>query len=388
MFDFAGKRRWFFLGSGLVILLGLISLLAGGLNLGLDFKSGITMTIVFGETVEQEELRSAFGALGYQDATIQHSPKNAFLLPGFEGDGNQLADDLQEALDTTIRTAELGPQGAANGTLAIVLGESVSGEDFGAELDAAGYGNVTFIGTTLDSYLVRIGEPDDQGPTADAAGLPEQERIQAELASEFGPMDYLDYDSISEAVASERIAATGQAVAMAALAILLYIAWSFRKLQNSFRLGVCAILVLIHDALIVLTVFSLFQLEVNSFFIIALLTVMGYGINNVIVVFDRVRENRGRYINLPFDTVVNMSITESLTRSFNTSLTTMFVLLALVLFGGSTIHSFVLALTVGVIAATYSSLFIAGELLVAWESGTPGRLLRRIPLFRERAEED
>ncbi len=387
MFDFIGKKRWFFLGSSLVILVGIISLAVFGLNVGLDFKSGRTMTLVFIDPVEQEDLRAAFGDLGYADATIQHSPKNAFLLTSFEGDGNQLAAELEEAFDTTIRTAELGPQGAGNGTLAIILGEAVPEQDFGAELEAVGYGNVTFAGATLDSYLVRIGELEDQDPTAAAAGLPEQERIKAELASEFGPLDDLDYARISPAVASERVAATGMAVAVAAVAILLYIAWSFRRMQRSFRFGVCAILVLIHDALIVLTVFSLFQLEVNSFFIIALLTVMGYGVNNIIVVFDRIRENRGRHLNLPLGTVVNMSITESLTRSLNTSLTTLLVLLALLLFGGPTIYSFVLALTIGVVAATYSSLFIAGELLVAWDNGELGRLFRWIPfpLRREHA---
>ena len=111
MFDFVGKRRWFFLGSSLVILVGIISLIAGGLNLGLDFKSGRTMTLVFSEPVQQADLRAAFGDLGYSDATIQHSPKDAFLLFGFEGSIDGLVDDLEEALDTTIRTANRDTQG-------------------------------------------------------------------------------------------------------------------------------------------------------------------------------------------------------------------------------------------------------------------------------------
>jgi preprotein translocase subunit SecF len=138
-----------------------------------------------------------------------------------------------------------------------------------------------------------------------------------------------------------------------------------------------------HDILIVLTIFSLFRLEVNSFFIIAILTVIGYGVNNIIVVFDRIRENRGRHINASLDTVVNISITETLTRSLNTSLTTLFVLLALFLFGGSTIHNFVLALIVGVVACAYSSLFIASQLLVAWDHGELARLFKWIPLRRQ-----
>ncbi len=385
MFDFVGKRRWFFLGSSLVILVGIISLIAGGLNLGLDFKPGVTMTLVFGEPVAQEDLRVAFGDLGYQDATIQHSPKEAFLLPAFEGDLDKLAVSLEEAFNTTVRTADLGPQPTGNHTLAVILGTAVPEGSFGDWMKTSGYGNVTFTAATLDSYLVRIGAAKEgEGPTAGAAGLSEQDHIKTELTSEFGSVDYLDYDSISESVASERVTATAKAVAVASLGILLYIAWSFRKLQKSFRFGVCAIVALVHDGLIVLTVFSLFRLEVNSLFIIAILTVIGYGVNNIIVVFDRIRENRGRHLSQPFDTIVNMSATETLTRSINTSLTTLLVLLALVLFGGTTIHSFVLALTVGVIAAAYSSLFIAPQLLVAWEFGELGRLFRWIPFPRRR----
>jgi preprotein translocase subunit SecF len=183
-------------------------------------------------------------------------------------------------------------------------------------------------------------------------------------------------------VATERIRYTSYALLVAAIGILVYIAWAFRRLASSFRFGVCAILAIVHDVLIVLTVFSLFRLEVNSFFIIAVLTVIGYGVNNIIVVFDRIRENRTRHIQASFDNVVNMSITETLTRSVNTSLTTLLVLLALLFFGGSTIQSFVLALTIGVVAATYTSLFIASELLVAWESGELGRLFRWLPFRR------
>jgi preprotein translocase SecF subunit len=385
LFDFVGKRRWFFLGSSLVILAGIISLIVGGLNLGLDFKSGVTMTLVFSEPVAQEDLRVAFGDLGYGDATIQHSPKEAFLLPTFAGDWDKLAVSLEDAFNTTVRTADLGPQPTGNHTLAIILGTTVSEASFSDWLKTNDYGNVTFSAATLDSYLVRIGAPQGgAGPTAGAAGVSEQDHIKAELTSRFGPVDYLNYESISQAVASERVSSTGKAVAVAALGILLYIAWSFRKLQKSFRFGVCAIVSLVHDGLIVLTVFSVFRLEVNSFFIIAILTVIGYGVNNVIVVFDRIRENRGRHLSQPFDTIVNMSATETLTRSVNTSLTTLLPLLALVLFGGATIHSFVLALTVGVVAATYSSLFIAPQLVVAWEFGELDRLFRWIPWPRRR----
>ena len=386
MFDFVSKRKLFFLGSGVVIFIGIISLIVSGLNLGLDFKPGVTMTLVFSEPVEQESLRAGFADIGYSDAVIQHSPKDAFLLEDFAPDTqekDQLAEDLQAEFGTTIRTAEFASEGVGNGTLALIFGKTVSEADLGDELDNLGYGNVTFTSATLDSFLVRIGLPEEQDSEAVATDISEQERIKEALKAEFGAVDYLDYGSISQAVASERVRYTGYAMLVAAMGILLYIAWSFRKLASSFRFGVCAILALVHDILIVLTIFSLFRLEVNSFFIIAVLTVIGYGVNNIIVVFDRIRENRGRHINASLDTVVNMSITETLTRSLNTSLTTLFVLLALFLFGGSTIHNFVLALIVGVVACAYSSLFIASQLLVAWDHGELARLFKWIPIRRQ-----
>jgi preprotein translocase subunit SecF len=387
LFDIVGKRKWFFLGSGIVILIGVISLIASGLNVGLDFKPGVTMTLIFGETVEQDNLRASFAGIGYEQAVIQHSPKDTYLLEDFElatRDREQLAEDLQSAFSTTVRTAEFEPQDEGNGTLVLIFGSEITPTGLEDELTNLGYGNATLSDKTLDSFLVRIGQREEQSPGDTDTGLTEQQRIKETLVADFGPVDYLDYDSISQAVATERIRYTSYALLVAAIGILVYIAWAFRRLASSFRFGVCAILAIVHDVLIVLTVFSLFRLEVNSFFIIAVLTVIGYGVNNIIVVFDRIRENRTRHIQASFDNVVNMSITETLTRSVNTSLTTLLVLLALLFFGGSTIQSFVLALTIGVIAATYTSLFIASELLVAWESGELGRLFRWLP-FRRRS---
>jgi len=173
-------------------------------------------------------------------------------------------------------------------------------------------------------------------------------------------------------------------VIAAAAGILLYITWAFRKLVHPISYGACAIVALVHDALIVLGVFSLFSLQVDSMFIIALVTVIGYSVNDTIVVFDRIRENRRRDIGTDFASVVNGSLTETLGRSLNTSLTTLLVLLALLLLGGATIHNFVLALTIGIIAGTYSSIFIAAPLVVLWERGELGRLFDWIPLRRER----
>jgi len=135
-----------------------------------------------------------------------------------------------------------------------------------------------------------------------------------------------------------------------------------------------------------LAVFAIFRIQVDSMFIIAVLTIIGFGVNNVIVVFDRLRESNVVASRFNLGTRVNMGITETITRSVNTSLTVLFTLFALYAFGGSTIHNFMLALIVGIIASTYSSLFIAGQLLVSWESGDFGRLFSWLPIRRQQSK--
>ena len=180
-------------------------------------------------------------------------------------------------------------------------------------------------------------------------------------------------DRVSPSIAVKTARNAGIAVIIAAVAMLIYIAWAFRRMPKPFRWGTCAIIALVHDVLIVLGVFAILgqvaNVEVNAMFITAVLTVVGYSINNTVVVFDRVRENRTRGISPDFAVIVNSSLTETLARSLNTSLTTLCVILALLLFGGATIHYFVLALLIGLLAGTYSSLCIAAPLLVVWEKG-------------------
>lgn len=395
MYDFVGKRKWFFLASILVILAGIISLGVSWLNTGLDFRPGITMTLVFEKAADEAGLRAAFGDLGYTDAIIQRSPKDAFLLQGLAANQtatDRLAQELERKYATTVRIADFSSPGNATGnqtqnqtgneTLALMFGKTVPEDTLKGDLVALGYADVTVQPATLDSFLVRIGEPDATESTESATDQTEQARIKEALAGKFGPVDYLDFDAVSQAVTTERVRYTGYAILAGAVAILLYIIWAFRKLASSFRYGVCAIAALAHDVLILLAVFAIFRLEVDSMFIIAVLTVIGYGVNNIIVVFDRIRENTARYRTADLESVVNIGITETLTRSLNTSLTTLFTCGALFAFGGPTIHTFMLALIVGIVASFYSSTFIAGQLLVSWEKGDFGRLFRWLPLRR------
>ena len=168
--------------------------------------------------------------------------------------------------------------------------------------------------------------------------------------------------------------------------MMFYIVWAFRRMPKPLRWGSCAVIALIHNVFIIVGIFSFLGwvagVEIDALFITGLLAVVGYSINNTVVVFDRIRENVSRHIRPQFAETVNDSLIETLGRCLNSALTTLFVLLALLLFGGATIQYFVLVLLLGVIIGTYSSVCIAGQLLVVWERREWSALL---PWARTRA---
>ena len=187
------------------------------------------------------------------------------------------------------------------------------------------------------------------------------------------------FDLVSAVVAEATVINALWAVLAAAVGIFFYIWWAFRNVPSPFRYGLAAIVALLHDTLIVVGIFSilgyLFEIEVNTMFLIALLTVIGYSVNDTIVVFDKIRENVLIYSNRPFPEIVNLSISETIGRSLNTSFTLLVTLLALLMFGGSTIREFLYVLIIGVLVGTYSSIAIATQVLVSWNQKSLGRLI-------------
>lgn len=182
-----------------------------------------------------------------------------------------------------------------------------------------------------------------------------------------------EYATIGPTIGKETTTNALVGVVVASMLIVLYIAWSFRgvrKPANSFQFGVTAIVALLHDALVLLGVFSIlghfFSVEVDSLFVTAILTVIGFSVHDTIVVFDRIRENLRKMPFVQFSEVVNASIVQTLGRSLNTSLTVILVLFALLLFGGDSTRWFIVALLIGIISGTYSSIFNAAPLLVLW----------------------
>ena len=182
------------------------------------------------------------------------------------------------------------------------------------------------------------------------------------------------FESISSVIGKELTQKTGMIIVISLLAIILYVSFAFRKVSrpmSSWQYGVVTLIALFHDVLIPLGVFAilgkLYGVQITIPVITALLTVFGYSVNNTVVVFDRIRENLFKKTNFSFEETVNFALNQTLTRSLNTSLTTLFVLTAIFFFGGETLKYFALALIMGIISGTYSSMFLVNSVLVSWE---------------------
>ena len=281
--------------------------MSGGLNPGLEFTGGASMTLEFEKDVDQGELRDSLSGLGYTDTVIQKVEDNSYFIRIVS-----LADT--ETAETSEREKIL------NGV----------NEDLG----------------------VRIRNS--------------------------------DYFSVSPTIAAETVRNAVIIVAIAAVAILFYITWAFRRIPSPFRYGFAAIIALIHDVLIVMGMFSIlgriWGLEVNAMFIAGILTIIGYSVHDTIVVFDRIRETLSRNVIRDLSTAINVSIEDTLGRSLNTSLTILFSILALMLFGGSTIIDFLVVLMIGIIVGTYSSICIASQILLIWENRELGQIFRKLPI--------
>lgn len=197
----------------------------------------------------------------------------------------------------------------------------------------------------------------------------------AEIKTQLGEFEEKRYDSIGPVVGEELKKKALYQLVIVSLGIILYIAYAFRKVSRPFtpwQFGIAAVVALLHDLLVVLGIFSLlghfYNIEIDSLFVTAMLTVLGFSVHDTIIVFDRIRENLRVHAGQSLSFIVNHSISQTIVRSLNTSLTVLFVLLAMLLFGGETIRYFVLALFIGIAAGTYSSIFVASPLLLIMQN--------------------
>jgi preprotein translocase subunit SecF len=249
-------------------------------------------------------------------------------------------------------------------TTAQAITDVLAAHGFGDSLIQASAGNV---------FLIRAKEirPD----------LPIKAEITADLKAKIGSLTEQSFQSVGPTVGTEVWQRSIEAVGLVAVGILFYLWWAFRRVPRPYAYGICAILALLHDAFVVLGVFSILgrviHIEIDSLFVTALLTVIGFSVHDTIVVFDRVRENSIRHRGEPFVSIMNHSLLQTMGRSLSTSLTVLFTLSALALFGGSSTRLFAVALLVGIVSGTYSSIFNASMLLVVWETGELRKLFRR-----------
>jgi len=327
MIDFVSKRYLFYTISLLIMLPGMISLvLPGGLKAGIEFSSGTNFAVRFEEPVTQEEMRTAMEELGHPSARVQQTTDGRFLV----------RTDLIE-------------------------------------------------GAT-------------QAPPIGPAPPSEREDLEAGLEERFGPLvdgegattnRFLEFSSVSASVSSDITRNATFAVIAASVAILIYVTISFISVPQPIRYGTATIIALAHDVIVVLGAASilgrLFDIEVDTLFITAMLTVIGFSVHDTIVVFDRVRENVHRAELAGYHPrladAVNASLNQTLARSLNTSITVVLTLIALILLGGDTIRDFLIIMLIGLLSGAYSSIFVAAQLLVSWEEGD-------LPGFRKGAHEE
>jgi len=282
-------RLSFFSISGLVIIIGFIFIILGGINPGIDFTGGSTLTVKIPNVDSSSEVRNSLLNTQYDNSIIQNFGNNTFFIRTVMIDDDQKKNILQN-LDTIT--------------------------------------------------------PDKD-------------------------VEVLSFDLISPLIANETVVNAIWAVLAATIGIFIYIWWAFRNVPNPVRYSVVAIIALLHDTLIVVGIFALLgfflDYEINTMFIIAFLTVLGYSVNDSIVVLDRLRSNTIDFGGMRLSQMVDLSISQTFGRSLNTSITLLVTLLAMYIFGGDTLKPFILVLMVGVISGTYSSIAIATQILVIWD---------------------
>jgi len=235
----------------------------------------------------------------------------------------------------------------------------------------------SFIKSSLETRKIKVYSVEKSSKLAIVRTSPMDQKndvtFVGDLHSKYPSARQEEFSTIGPTIGAETTVNAVKAVLLASVLIVIYISLVFRKVPkpaSSIRFGISAIFALIHDVLVVVGVFSLLghflKVEVDSLFVTAVLTVIGFSVHDTIVVFDRIRENLGKNTSASFSQVVNDSILQTIGRSLNTSLTVLLVLFALLLFGGESIKWFVVALIVGVASGTYSSIFNASPILVVW----------------------
>ena len=352
MYDIVGKRKLWFAISAILTIPGLLFIFLGGLRPSIDFTGGTEWEVRYAEQPTAAEVEAFLVDAGYADPVVTS------LDDGYLRIRTEPIDLIPP------ETAAPSPTPSASADASASADPSASAEP-SASADASAE-------PTASSAASPTPEP-TEAPVV-AAGT-EFAELEDDLEAEFGAGEPRSVRTVGPIIGADLIRSSIILIVVGELFILAYL-W----MRFGFRFGTAAIVALLHDVILVVGAFAIlgyfFNFEFDALFVTALLTVIGFSVHDTIVVFDRIRENRVRHAGEPFGAIVNHSILQTLGRSIITSLTVAVPLAALLLLGPPTITTFTLALLLGILAGTYSSIFNASQILVEWDARAAARKAR------------
>jgi preprotein translocase subunit SecF len=382
VFDVIGKRRWFYLASLILTIPGLVFILLtpftdAGLQFTIDYTGGTKWEIRFEDpAVTPDQVEAVFAEQGLEASAITTGS-------GFIEIKTEQIVGLQEPKPSATPVATLAPPSAS----ASASGSTGASASPAASASPGASGSPAASASPAPSASPSPAPSASAGPSASSSAgaspspsasaapvgnteLPSTGKlgeVRVALEDQLGKIAQQNtLTTIGAVVSSDLISQALVLILVGSLGIMLWITYRFRDV----KFGVTALLSLLHDVVLVVGTFAIlgtfFAVEIDALFVTAMLTIIGFSVHDTIVVFDRVRENKARHAGEPFADIVNHSVLQTFGRSITTSLTVVLTLLALLLFGGSAINGFIIALLIGIVSGTYSSIFVAAPLLVDW----------------------
>ena len=356
MFDIIGKRRYLYIFSLFLTIPGLVLILLTpftdlGLQFSIDYTGGTRWVIRFEDRdVTPEQVKSVFTEAGLASTVIREADDYLEIRT------EQVVGLREAPAATPTPAASQGPAASASPATSASPGPSPTPTPAPSASASPG----SSPAPSESPAIPPVGN--SEIPTDGQLG-----QIAATLQDRFGPIEsQTALTSIGGVVSNDLIRDTIILIAVGSLGIMLWMTYRFRDI----RFGATALVSLLHDVLVVVGLFALLGtiagIQIDALFVTAMLTVIGFSVHDTIVVYDRVRENRARHAGEPFDEIVNHSILQTVGRSITTSMTVVITLMALLLFGGAAINNFLIALIIGIVSGTYSSIFVAAPLLVDW----------------------
>jgi preprotein translocase SecF subunit len=380
VFDLIGKRRWFYLFSALITVPGFIFIILTfltngqeGLKFSIDFTGGTVIEVHFARETQPTpaEVREVLAEQGLEGTVaVTTSGDRHYVLIRTEALG---------LIEQPPATASPAPTASGSPAASSSVSPAPS-PSAGPSTSASAAPSTSAVpsASPLPSASAVASAGASPSPSASPApALPTTGKLgelRAALEAKFGKIDEVRQQAtIGPLISAELAQQTIVLIILGSIGILAWMTFRFRD----FRMGMAALAALLHDVIVVVGTFAILGtftgLEVDALFVTAMLTVIGFSVHDTIVVFDRIRENRIRHAGEPFAAIVNHSLLQTLGRSLNTSLTTILVLTALLLFGSDAIRAFVFAMVIGILSGTYSSIFNASMLLVTWQEWSERR---------------